>query len=164
VLAVSNAVIDRKQRETERALGAETAAREDLQRAVDRERRGYYGYAFELARRDWLAGDIEQARRRLLNVPAELPTRAWETRTPAAVLLGQPVTRQGGFQVTVWDLVNGRRAAGSSRKSGGYVVLSPDGARAMLAARKPAALAFDSPESVSVCDTRTGRELCALAV
>ena len=35
---------------------------------------------------------------------------------------------------------------------------------ALLFIGLPTALTFDSPESVSVCDTRTGRELCALAV
>ena len=46
-------------------------------------------------------------------------------QSPVTVLLGQPAVPRGGFEVTVWDMVNGRRVAGFSRKDRGYVVLSP---------------------------------------
>jgi eukaryotic-like serine/threonine-protein kinase len=77
LLAVSNVMIGRKQQEANNALEAERKAKGELQESVTRERKNYYGYALELARRDWVAGDLENARRRLADCPAELREREW---------------------------------------------------------------------------------------
>src|SRR5262249_9871049 len=69
-LTVSTVVIGRREQETKKAL-------EDLQEAVKRDRKNFYDYAFDLARRDWLANNIEQARRGLQNCPDELRDRDW---------------------------------------------------------------------------------------
>ena len=52
--------------------------RRNSQKTVERERKNLYDYAFGMARRDWMAGDIDQARRNLEDCPPELRDREWE--------------------------------------------------------------------------------------
>jgi serine/threonine protein kinase len=70
VLAVSNARIGE-------LLAAETQAREELKELSARERSNLYQYALELARRDWLVGDIGHAKRNLEACPPKLRGGAW---------------------------------------------------------------------------------------
>src|SRR5207248_9771712 len=77
VLALSNARISWEQEQTRKALAAETRAKEELNEAIARERGNFYKYAVGLARRDWLACDIEQARRNLEACPRELRDGDW---------------------------------------------------------------------------------------
>jgi hypothetical protein len=70
VLAISNTRIGR-------ALTAETKAKEELEEAVVRERSNLYQYALGLARRDWVAGDLDQAQRNLQACPLEFRDKDW---------------------------------------------------------------------------------------
>jgi WD40 repeat protein len=127
LLAVSYAMISREHEGTLSALAGATQAQAELQDSVRRERRNYYRYAFELARRDWLAADIESARRGLAACPAELRDRDWDSLHRAChaelVRINRPATKlrysqdgkylagvEGGIHVSVvvWDAVRGR--------------------------------------------------------
>jgi WD40 repeat protein len=72
------------------------------------------------------------------------------------------------FDITAWDLKSQKRAAGFERPGErGIAVLSPDGGRVLLIGWRttPGGMpGLGPPKFVSVCDTRTGRELCSLAV
>src|SRR5205823_74162 len=76
-LALSNARISWEQEQTQKALAAETRAKEGLNEAIARERSNLCKYAVGLARRDWLACDIEQAQRNLEACPGELRDGDW---------------------------------------------------------------------------------------
>jgi WD40 repeat protein len=76
-LAASTIIIDRKQQATETALNAEKEATDELERTIARERKNLYDYALGLARHNWKAGDIEQARRNLAACPIELRDQEW---------------------------------------------------------------------------------------
>jgi WD40 repeat protein len=127
LLAVSYVMISREHEGTLSALADATQAKAELQDSVRRERRNYYRYAFELARRDWLATDIETARRHLDDCPAELRDRGWESLRRvchAEVLrINQPATKiryspdgksLAGFvfdreaHAFIWDAATGR--------------------------------------------------------
>ncbi len=76
VLATSTVLIARQQGTTQNALQAETRARDDLQEALERERRDANFHRITLAHRDLSADNLGQALKLLEECPEDL--REWE--------------------------------------------------------------------------------------
>src|SRR5204863_7935713 len=75
-LAVSNGAIAREKKQTENALKAETDAKTDLARALERELRTSYFHRIALAERELSANNWDRAEELLDECPAHL--RGWE--------------------------------------------------------------------------------------
>ncbi len=239
-LAFNYAQLRQEQEKTKTALAAETKANDELQEVIRRERRNLYDYAFDLARRSWLAGDIEQARLNLQTCPPELRDHDWDhlhrachaealridalaphlvyspdgkllagnaagltvweaaggkeltklldldttaaltfnrdgsevvsvTSGEAPFQIGVPPEKRTtpGFRVTITDAKTGKFTFPFTRNGErGEAALSADGSRVVLVAwnLNTSWPGLNAPKSVTVYETRTGRELCTLAV
>jgi WD40 repeat protein len=170
LLAVNNAVIAREEKETRKALSAETQAREEVRQALARERQAGYFHRIALAHRCWLANDVLRAEQFLAECPDDV--RHWEWHYLERLCHSELLTLRGHAgpvngvvfspdgkrlasagddgAVKVWDAVTGQELLTLRGRHG--VAFSPDGRR----------LALADATAVRVCDATTGEEVLTL--
>ena len=159
VLAAANTEIRKQQEETEKALLSEKAAKQKLDKALERQRRLSSFQRFALAQRELTANNISRAEELLEEIPEE--ERGLEWRLLKGLRPGPQVLRDSGSwlldvaispdgqkvascglgplsilgELNLWDAANGRRIARLGGRLGGHfgpvvcLAFSPDGKR-----------------------------------
>ena len=153
LLAASNVLIRREREKTSAALADSTRANERLDRSLQAERANFYRYTLDLARRDWLADDIDQARRKLEDCSTDLRDGDWRRLRQACYAEALKIDQGAG---PLRFSPNGRWLAGVA--TGAIVWDARDGSvihdlRPAQFGGKVGALAFSSDGAELACAT-----------
>jgi eukaryotic-like serine/threonine-protein kinase len=92
-LAASTVLITREQKKTKNALQAETQAKEEMGKTLERERRNSYFHSIPLAHHELLQNNLLKAEELLNECPADL--RAWEWYYLKRLCHAEPITLRG---------------------------------------------------------------------
>jgi WD40 repeat protein/serine/threonine protein kinase len=173
-LATSTVLIARQQQATATALQAETQARDDLERALQRERQNSYYQRIALADREWLANNLGRMEQLLEECPADL--RGWEWHYLRRLRCKAfPLMKPDGAVLSVAVSPNGEQVASCSQ-DGMVKIREAKTGRELLAIRahkqQARSVAFSSDGrwlasgswdgTVKIWDVQTGRELHSL--
>src|SRR5262249_7489440 len=167
-LAVSTVLVAREERAKARALQAETKAKDDLEQALERERRDSYFHRIALAHRELQENNLLQAEELLEQCPAD--RRAWEWDYLRRLCRVEPVTLRGqpGRRHKVEYSPDGQRLASARQDqtvtiraatTGQELLVLPDAGEVSCAAFRPPdgrwLVTGDRSGALSVWDTAT---------